>query len=126
MVVPVESDGGTFSVPVIINGTMKLKFLIDSGASDVVIPADVFKTLLRSGTVEESDIIGKKRYVMADGSENQTISFRLKTVRVGSATLSDVTASVTPAAGDPLLGQSFLGRFRSWSLDNQRGLLILN
>ncbi len=126
VVAPIEEDGGTFLVPVIINGTMKLNFMIDSGASDVVIPADVFKTLLRSGTVDESDVIGKKRYQLADGSENSTISFRLKSVRVGSVTLSNVPASVTPAAGNPLLGQSFLGRFRSWSLDNQRGLLILN
>jgi hypothetical protein len=39
--------------------------------------------------------------------------------------LENVTASVTAAAGDPLLGQSFLHRFRSWSIDNARGLLVL-
>jgi clan AA aspartic protease (TIGR02281 family) len=119
-------DGGTFSVPVLVNGTMRLNFLIDSGASDVVIPADVFKTLFRSGTIDETDILGKQRYSMADGREGETIAFRLRSVRVGSVTLSNVTASVTPAAGSPLLGQSFLSRLRSWSLDNRRSVLILN
>jgi hypothetical protein len=39
------SGGGTFLVPVEINGRMTLDFILDSGASDVSLPSDVFATL---------------------------------------------------------------------------------
>jgi predicted aspartyl protease len=37
-VVPMVGDGGTFAVPVTINNQLTLKFVVDSGASDVNIP----------------------------------------------------------------------------------------
>jgi len=33
---------------------------------------------------------------------------------------------ITPLKGSLLLGQSFLSRFKSWSIDNERQVLILN
>jgi hypothetical protein len=64
-----EKRGGTYLVPVRINGAMTLRFVLDSGASDVLIPADVFLTLLRTGTVSESDFLGSQIYSLADGSK---------------------------------------------------------
>jgi predicted aspartyl protease len=49
--VPLSSSGGVFAVPVEINGTITLEFAVDSGASDVIIPLDVFSTLKRTGTI---------------------------------------------------------------------------
>ena len=43
--IPVEIEGGTFIVPVTINDKITLNFNIDSGASDVSVPADVVSTL---------------------------------------------------------------------------------
>jgi predicted aspartyl protease len=48
--VRLKMDGGTFVVPVQINGTMTLDFVIDSGAADVSVPADVVSTLIRAGS----------------------------------------------------------------------------
>jgi predicted aspartyl protease len=39
--------------------------------------------------------------------------------------IENVTGSVASAAGELLLGQSFLGRFRSWSIDNAKQALVL-
>jgi hypothetical protein len=47
--IPVEIEAGTFIVPVTINGKITLNFIIDSGASDVAVPADVVSTLIRTG-----------------------------------------------------------------------------
>src|SRR5271166_1110435 len=47
--------GGTFHVPVTINGAIRLPFIIDSGAADVTIPDDVMLTLIRSGTINDDD-----------------------------------------------------------------------
>jgi predicted aspartyl protease len=66
--IPLSMQGGTFVIPVLINGQITLNFTIDSGAADVSIPADVVSTLIRTGTIQESDFVGKKTYRLADGS----------------------------------------------------------
>ena len=44
---------------------------------------------------------------------------------VGGQTVSNVTASIGRSGSPPLLGQSFLSKFASWTLDNERNLLVL-
>ena len=124
-VVQLENLGGIFVVPVAINGIITLKFIVDSGAADVSIPADVVMTLMRTGTVTTDDFLEKKTYVLADGSQIPSQTFRIRSLKVGPVVIENVTASVTNARADLLLGQSFLSRLNSWSLDNQRHALII-
>jgi hypothetical protein len=51
-----KKESGTYLIPVQINGAITLSFIIDSGASDVQIPVDVFLTLVRTDTINESDL----------------------------------------------------------------------
>ena len=124
--VPMVPEGGTFVVPVRINDQITLKFVIDSGAADVSVPADVVMTLLRTGTIAKSDFLGAQKYRMADGSTVPSQQFVIRSLKVGDRTLDNVTGSIAPVEGSLLLGQSFLRRFKSWSIDNQREALILN
>jgi clan AA aspartic protease (TIGR02281 family) len=124
--IPMVSDRGTFKVPVTINGQLTLKFVVDSGASDVSIPADVVGTLVRTETITDADFLGKQTYQMADGSTVPSERFVIRSLKVGDKTLENVTGSIAPVAGSLLLGQSFLSRFKSWSIDNHAGTLILN
>ena len=124
--VPMLADGGTFKVPVAINGQLTLDFIVDSGAADVSIPADVVLTLVRTGTLAESDFLNSRTYRLADGSTVPSQRFMIRSLRVGDKVLENVTGSVAPVAGGLLLGQSFLTRFKSWSIDNQRQALVLN
>jgi clan AA aspartic protease (TIGR02281 family) len=119
-------DGGTFAVPVTINNQLTLKFVIDSGASDVSIPRDVVSTLVRTGTIADTDFLGSQTYKLADGSTVPSQRFLIRSLKVGNRTLENVTANIEPIAGQLLLGQSFLRRFKSWSIDNGRSALILN
>jgi predicted aspartyl protease len=118
--------GGTFTVPVLINGAITLDFTIDSGAADVSIPADVVMTLMRTGTIDRSDFLGNRTYVMADGSTAPSPTFRIRSLRVGDHEVRNVTGSIAPVKGGLLLGQSFLRQFGSWSIDNRRGVLVLD
>jgi clan AA aspartic protease (TIGR02281 family) len=120
-----RTAGGIFVVPVEINGTMTLDFAVDSGAADVSVPADVFSALTRTGTVNDSDIIGEQKYVLADGSEAKSITFSIRSLKLGGMVVENVRGSVASARGALLLGQSFLGRFRSWSVDNTKHVLLL-
>jgi uncharacterized protein YjbI with pentapeptide repeats len=113
-------------VPVTINGQLTLKFVVDSGAADVSIPADVVGTLVRTETITDADFLGKQIYQMADGSTVPSMRFVIRSLKVGDKTLENVTGSIAPVAGSLLLGQSFLSHFKSWSMDNQGRTLILN
>jgi predicted aspartyl protease len=103
-----------------------LNFTIDSGASDVSIPADVVRTLMRTGTLRSEDFLGAQTYRLADGTTVPSETFRIRTLKVGDREIENVIGSVTKVEGTLLLGQSFLSRFNSWSIDNGRSLLVLN
>jgi clan AA aspartic protease (TIGR02281 family) len=124
--VALEDDGGTYRIPVLINGAMNVKFTIDSGASDVSIPADIVAKLVQAGTVTKADFIGRQTFQLADGSTVPSAIFKIKSLKVGTLELQNVTASLANANSEPLLGQSFLSRLSSWSMDNSRHALVLN
>jgi hypothetical protein len=65
------SDSGRYRLPVTINGTLSVPFVLDTGADGVVIPIDVFSVMLRQGTVSADDIKGQVTVTMADGSSRK-------------------------------------------------------
>jgi clan AA aspartic protease (TIGR02281 family) len=109
-----------------VNGAVSLDFVLDTGASDVLIPGEVAQALERAGKLAAGDFIGTRTYVLADGSRVPSKRIILRELMVGDQRLVNVTASIGPARTRPLLGQSFLSRFPSWMLDNQRHVLVLS
>jgi clan AA aspartic protease (TIGR02281 family) len=124
--VPLIHEHGIFLVPVVINGEITLKFTVDSGAADVSVPADVVSTLQRTGTISKGDFLDSQVYELADGSTHVSRRFQIRSLRIGSLELHNVVASVAPAEGSLLLGQSFLSRLKTWSMDNERHMLVFN
>ena len=80
---------------------------------------------MRTGTLRDTDFLGEQTYVLADGSKVPSKTFRIRSLKVGSKTLENIVGSIAPVQGALLLGQSFLSRFKSWSIDNQKQALIL-
>ncbi len=74
----------------------------------------------------EGDFLGKQTYRLADGSSLPSQQFTIRSLQVGDRVLENVTGSIAPVSGSLLLGQSFLSRFKSWSIDNERHALVLN
>lgn len=118
-------EGGTFKVPGRINGVLDLHFIVDSGAADVSLPADVVLTLVRSGTINDSDFVGEQTFVLADGSSVKSKTFRIRQLSVGGRTIENVLGSIVDVNGSLLLGQSFLSRFKRVSFDYGQGFLVL-
>jgi hypothetical protein len=125
-VIPLKLEAGALVVPAVIDDKVELGFTIDSGASDVSVPASVYLSLIRAGTLSREDMLDIKRYQLADGSEYSSRRFRIRSLRVGNVQISNVVGSVTPNEGMPLLGQSFLSKLSSWSIDNAHHVLLLN
>lgn len=124
--VKLTREGGTFLVPVQINGRLTINFTLDSGAADVQIPADVLLTLYRTGTVSDGDFLGSARYTLANRSTVPSDRFRLHILQIGDHSVYDVAASIGSVMSTPLLGQSFLSRLGSWTLDNDRHVLVIS
>jgi hypothetical protein len=56
--IPLVKTGGVYAVPAEINDTtLKLDFIVDSGAAEVNIPADVVLTLIRAKAIVSSDFL---------------------------------------------------------------------
>lgn len=124
--IALKNDGGIFVVPVVINSALTLDFVIDSGAADVSVPADVVSTLTRTGTLKPTDFTGEKTYIMANGTKVPSRTFIIRSLKVGNQTVENVQGSVSSENGELLLGQSFLKRLKSWSIDNTKHEFVLD
>lgn len=122
--VRMTKDGGVYHLPVRINDVIELKFIVDTGASDVSIPADVAMTLIRAEAITDSDFRGKGAYQMADGSISQNEKINLRSLKIGSQIIYNIEASVASAKGMLLLGQSALSKIEPWRIDTRQGLFI--
>jgi predicted aspartyl protease len=124
--VALGQSGGIYTVSGQVNRSVTLQFLVDPGSAVVVIPRTALRALVANGTVSENDVVGVSIAELADRSLYQTARIRLRELRVGNDVAYDVIAAVSPGLSHPLLGQSFLRRFASVTIDNTRGVLILS
>ena len=125
-IVAVEPHAGAFVVPVVLNDVITAKFIVDSGAADVSITEEMVSALMKSGTMTGADLLGSKTYMLADGTMLQGKMYRMASVRIGGMVMQNVTVRIATAKGSLLLGQSFLRRLKSWSIDNARQVMIIN
>ena len=124
--IPLRRQGNTYSLPVLINGIIPIPFILDTGAGHVLLPADVVFTLLRTGTLQSSDFISYRPYILADGRELPSAQFKIRELQVGHHISRNVVAGVGRLGSDALLGQSFLSRFGSATIDYKRNVLVLS
>ena len=124
--IPLEKHGDVYTLPVLVNGSITVNFILDTGASEVVIPSNYVTTLLRAGTITQNDFLPGKSYRLGNGSVMRSSRFKIKELNIRGYRIFDVPACVSPVTGPPLLGQSFLNRIESWTLDNRSHKLILS
>jgi len=103
--------GGHFIVEAEVDGA-DIRFLVDTGASDVVLtPADARRLGIDLATLKFT-----RTYRTANGIV-QGAPIRLRRIRIGDIVVDDVRASVNGAAMKrSLLGMSFLGRLRGYEV----------
>ena len=120
-----RKPGGTYEVPCAING-LPLKFIFDTGASDVTLSSVEADFMLKNDYLSEKDFRGSRKYRTASGSICDGALVCLKEVRVGDVTLKNVEASVVRNQQAPLLlGQSALERLGRITIDNESSRLII-
>jgi aspartyl protease family protein len=115
-------SGGVYLIPVLINDVLQMKFIIDSGASDVSISPDVVLTLIKTETIEKRDWLPGRRYQLADGSIAQSDRFNIRTLKIGNRILKNVACSISNSIDAPmLLGQSALEQLGNFTFHYETG-----
>lgn len=124
--IKVKSNNGVFSVPVELNGVLKMDFIFDSGASDISISPDIALTLIKAGTIKNEDWLPGAYYSFADGSTAKSERFKLHSVKIGNKVIKNATCSISNSINSPmLLGQSVLSKFGKYSFDNKQKILTI-
>ncbi|NQT32139.1 MAG: retroviral-like aspartic protease family protein [Candidatus Omnitrophica bacterium] len=114
-------DSSKIIVGVILNGEVWEDFIIDTGASKVLVPMSVANKLFK-GQRRFTETVETK---LADGSVRQGVPVVLKSVDVGGARAENVEAIIMELRGQTgLLGMSFLNKFHM-RIDSKKNELIL-
>jgi predicted aspartyl protease len=121
-----DNGQGTFNVRVSLNGSMLMNLTLDSGAAGLTIPRHVADELMNEGKLAPADFRGLVTSVLADNSKVINQLYILPSVTIAGRTVYDVPCVVGDDNTSMLLGQSVLQKFRSWSIDNERHVLVLN
>jgi aspartyl protease family protein len=123
--IPFFQDNGVLSVNASINGS-PIKFIFDSGASDVTISLIEANHLFKNGILTKEDFTVSKNYIDANGDVNEGAGFMIDELKFGSALLRNIEASVVNSNSAPnLLGQSALERFGKVSIDYTERVIIV-
>jgi aspartyl protease family protein len=113
-----ESPGGSYLVYGKVNGTT-VPFLIDTGASDIVLsPGDARRIGIDMDALSFDHV-----YETANG-QGRGAPYQVASLQVGDIVFKDVSVSINDAnMRTSLLGMSFLRRLKSFGFENHQLVL---
>lgn len=120
-----EKEGGVFSIPCSIN-SVNLKFIFDTGASNVSISSTEANFLFKNGYLTKEDIIGKAKFSDATGNISIGTIINIRKLEFSNLILYNVEATIVDSQDAPLLlGQSAMAKIGRFSFDPNSGALTL-
>lgn len=124
--IQMTKKNGVYTIPIKINN-QEMEFILDTGASDVLLSSLEAILLIKQGSLTEDDVLGQEAYSMANGSIEIGTVVNLRQVQIGSKIIYNVRATVVDNIAAPLLcGQSALARFGKIVIDYKTGTLEFN
>jgi clan AA aspartic protease (TIGR02281 family) len=115
--------GQGYKIKITISGVTKY-YLLDTGASDLIIDRDTERDLLLNGVLKRENYLGKTEYTMANNQTIQAQEVKINNIIIGDYTLNNVVIAIIDE-GSLLCGKSFLDKFKKWEIDKQNNFLIL-
>ena len=123
--IKMKKQGGVYTIPCEVNG-LKLRFIFDTGASDVSISSTEALFMLKNGYLDADDLLGSTEYQIANGDNIEGKKINLKRLKIGGKTLYNVKASIIYSSTAPLLlGQTAMNRFEEITLDYKTNTVYL-
>lgn len=115
-----EKENGVYQIPCKING-IPMKFIFDTGASDVSISLTEAQFLIKQNLLSESDIVGKEKYQIANGDIEEGTKIILREINIRGLILHNVEASIIHNQKAPLLlGQNVISKLGKLELEGNR------
>jgi clan AA aspartic protease (TIGR02281 family) len=125
-VIKMQEENGIYTMPCEVNG-LKLRFIFDTGASDISLSLTEAVFMLKNGYLDENDLIGTTQYSIANGDIAEGTTINLKEVTIGNLKLHNVQASILHSMEAPLLfGQSALNKLGKIEFDYSKNTLTIN
>ena len=119
-VIQMEYDAGVYKIPCYVNGA-RMKFILDTGASDVCLSMEMAEYLLENDYLSEDDFTGMGYSTLADGSVVEHLKLILKDIEIGGLHLKNVSAIVIAQQYAPMLmGQSALKKLGSYTVNGNK------
>lgn len=113
----VDSQSGCKYVDTRVNG-VAVRFLFDTGCSDVMLTPAVWRRLKRAGVASDADLSDAVSSTVADGRKQEGHSFIIREMTIGGCVFRNVRADVAKISGDAdcLLGQSLLSHMNYYTV----------
>jgi predicted aspartyl protease len=112
-----------YKIKIRINNIVKY-FLLDTGASDLIINEKIEEELITNGTISSCDSLGEYYYEMANGELELARVYRISKITIGDYTVNNAIVAVIDG-GTLLCGTSFLNKFKGWNIISEPASLIL-
>lgn len=120
-----EKENGIYKVPCKVNG-IPMKFIFDTGASNVSISLTEAEFLLKQNLLDSIDIISSTKYQIANGQIIEGTKINIRKIEIDKIILKNTIATVVHSQNAPLLlGMSAIDKLGKISIENNK-LLIYN
>ena len=121
--IDMEKINNIYMIPCKVNG-LKLKFILDTGASDVSISQTEAQFMLKNGYLNKEDIGEKEYYTLANGNIAEGVIINLREIEIGGIILKNIKASIILEQKAPLLlGQTALQKLGAYKIIENKLIL---
>lgn len=112
-----QKEGGVYTVPCKVNG-LQLKFIFDTGASNVTISLTEALFMIKNNYLSKEDIYGSSYAQLANGDITENTEILLREIVISDLKLYNVRASIVHELAAPLLlGQTAISKLGKIQLD---------
>lgn len=123
-VIEMEERNGVYYVPCKINN-IPMKFIFDTGASNVSISMTEAMFLLKQGALKEDDLKESVKYKIANGDVQEGTKIIIREINIDGIILKDVEAGIVHQLNAPLLlGQSAISKLGRIELNRNKLIII--
>jgi clan AA aspartic protease (TIGR02281 family) len=119
-----EKNRGVYTTPCTVNG-LRLRFVFDTGASNVSISLSEAVFMLKNGYLDEEDLHGSSYSQIANGELVENTTINIKELEIGGIKIYNIEASIIHELSAPLLlGQSAIKKLGKIQLEGDELLIM--
>jgi len=122
--IKMKKEGGVYTTPCLVNG-LRLRFIFDTGASNVSLSLSEAIFMLKNGYMDEGDLMGSSYSQIANGDIVENTTVNINELEIGGIKLYNVEAIIIHELSAPLLlGQSAIQELGKIQLDGDELVII--